>query len=385
MPVIKTTESFIKTCTERGFDKYVVFDKSVYTAAKDPITMGCKSCGKDFVTTPNKFLYSTGKGCQSCCRKVSGGNTISHEQYLQRCIEKGVDLKYDLSLVKYKTSEDKVEIVCKVCSRHFSKKAANVLLNLSCKSCIATSQAYTTTEFLDKIKELGIAHLDTSLVDYKNGHTKIKLTCTKCRTPFQITPNSLMGVTNGNGCFGCAHRLCGESRSTEAKDRFYKYVNSLDHFNFSEFNYTRVHTKSTVICNKCQTRVQLSPASVRRGVGCTKCRKLNLGLSYPLMLYVIRILKDNKEYCGFGVTSSIRQRMVEHNKNLEKSGYVLEDLIIHNHNRVEALTIERFLKNNLPIVNLGVSGFKTEATTMNFYEVNTILAQLLGHINLEIE
>ena len=92
--------------------------------------------------------------------------------------------KYDLSLVNYTGMNNKITLVCK---KHgpWSRMAQKELIGNGCPKCnyenMPKNRTYnrlkTTEEFIQQAREVHGDVYNYSLVDYKNGDTKIEIIC----------------------------------------------------------------------------------------------------------------------------------------------------------------------------------------------------------------
>ena len=114
------------------------------------------------------------------------------------------DDKYDYSLVDYKTSHEKVKIIC---TTHgiFKQTPNNHLHAQGCPKC-TNNKKMTTRDFIAKAINIHGNRYDYSLVNYKNSQTKIKIICS-IHGVFEQRPDNHM---LGNGCDLCAKKSKGE-------------------------------------------------------------------------------------------------------------------------------------------------------------------------------
>lgn len=110
------------------------------------------------------------------------------------------------------------------------------------------------------------------------------------------------------------------------------------------------------------------PTSVLSGVGCPQCADSGFKPHLPADFYVVRIFSEAESYLGFGITSSMKNRMKAHRCAVAKKGYSIELLENVAFDRgADALDLERKVKAETTAVDLGVSGFRKEATSMESY------------------
>ena len=107
------------------------YSKVDFKKAHDKVCVVCPEHG-EFWQTPAKHL--NGQGCPKCGKREGGlKGRLSKDDFISRAIEMYGD-KYDYSKVDYKTSHDKVEIVCK---RHgsFFQRPYDHLNGHGCPKC----------------------------------------------------------------------------------------------------------------------------------------------------------------------------------------------------------------------------------------------------------
>lgn len=146
---------FIEQSKEIHGNKYI-YDKVVYTGNEKKVIITCPIHG-DFEQTPHAHLY--GHGCPKCGFKQKGESTrMSQEEFLERVKEVHKNKGYDFSKVVYRTTNDKVTVVC---PKHgeFSTKAVYLLRGYGCPIC--------------KMPKLEIAVLN-SLIENKIKHARQK-------------------------------------------------------------------------------------------------------------------------------------------------------------------------------------------------------------------
>jgi hypothetical protein len=82
----------------------------------------------------------------------------------------------------------------------------------------------------------------------------------------------------------------------------------------------------------------------------------------PGYFYTVGLTTKIGEYVGFGITNYLDERLYSHKRNCDKEGFDFTLLSsVYYEDGGKAYKLERYLKDNLPIVNAGITGFKTEA------------------------
>lgn len=177
--------------------------------------------------------------------------------------------KYDYSKVEYKTTHDKV---CIICPEHgeFWQTPHNHLKGEGCPICAKDKISrlkYTQDEFISKAKEIHGNKYDYSKVNYHNVTDKICIICPKHGEFWQIPYLHLNGV----GCPKCAAEEQGlKSRLTQ--DEFISKAKEIhgDKYDYSKVNYLTSKDKVSIICPKHGEFLQ-TPDKHLSGCGCPKC------------------------------------------------------------------------------------------------------------------
>lgn len=136
----------------------------------------------------------------------------TNEAFIAKAIEVHNDL-YSYELVDYKNNYTKVKIMCKQ-HGEFLQRPNNHLNGKGCPSCgsISSNKERTTrvAVFITKANIIHDSKYSYELVDYKNAHTKVKITC-KSHGVYEQVPNSHL---QGRGCPACALSEQGWTRTS---------------------------------------------------------------------------------------------------------------------------------------------------------------------------
>lgn len=189
---------------------------------------------------------------------------ISTEEFIRQAtvIHNG---KYDYSKTDYRSSYEKVEIICKI-HGSFKMLVWSHLYGKGCPPCARAATKTTNEEFIARsIAKYGKNRFDYSQTLYTTNRTPIEITCLR-HGSFKILPNNHLG---GNG--GC--RSC--SGVTQPTTEEYIQKANLVHCNkydYSKTVYVSMRAKITVICPK-HGEFQVAPGEHirRKGQGCKLC------------------------------------------------------------------------------------------------------------------
>lgn len=157
--------------------------------------------------------------------------------------------KYDYSKVEYKTTADKV---CIICLRHgeFWQAPGVHMQGKGCPKC-GGKMHLSTEEFVAKAKEVHGDKYDYSKVVYKNNKAKVIIIC-PIHGDFKQTPRTHL---EGKGCYLCGRIQAGKNIAETSKDSKEDFIKKaiLKHgnkYDYSKVEYTNAQTKVVIICPK---------------------------------------------------------------------------------------------------------------------------------------
>jgi Protein of unknown function (DUF723). len=185
----------------------------------------------------------------------------------------GID-KYDYSLVKYKKSNIKVDIIC---PKHgvFKQRPFGHLSGKGCERCARELVHYnqmTTTTFIEKAKKI-YNQYDYSLVAYKKSWIKIKIICLK-HGPFEVTSNN--HLRNMGGCPKCAEISRADKRRFSTQEFLERATKKFgDRYDYSMVDYQGIEKKVKIIC-KLHGPFLMTPGCHLMKKGCPICGKWSL-------------------------------------------------------------------------------------------------------------
>lgn len=195
----KTIEEFISKAKSVHNNKYT-YDHAVYVGDKYKVTITCIAHG-DFNQAASSHLQ--GHGCPSCKFEKNANRCRStKEDFSKKAIDIHGD-KYDYSLVEYKNSQTKVNVMCE---KHgvFAIIPSNHLRGKGCPGCAGDKLreifSLGSDEFIRKSRNLHGDKYGYSMVDYRNSTTKVTIQCPEHGAFSMLAGNHLAG----QGCPGCA-------------------------------------------------------------------------------------------------------------------------------------------------------------------------------------
>ncbi|QFQ76874.1 hypothetical protein [Vibrio harveyi] len=168
-------EDFLMKAWEHHQDKYD-YSKTVYTRAQDYVTITCPKHG-DFEQLANSHMI--GMGCRKCAAEVIGDfHRLTKDDFMTKAKAVHGDY-YDYSLVDYKSSKDKIKIIC---PKHgvFEQTASGHLYG-GCNDCAneakGLAQRKSTELFIEEAKAVHGDLYDYSEVEYITARDKVKIIC----------------------------------------------------------------------------------------------------------------------------------------------------------------------------------------------------------------
>ena len=199
-----TLEEFIKKANDVHGNKYD-YSKTdfslVKNTEKDKVCITCKKHG-DFWQLPSSHL--NGCGCMLCGKASSGikaskRNKMPIEEFISRA-NRVHNSKYDYSKVSYKTTNDKVCIICPEHGEFWQTATSHINKGNGCPKCHPNHKR-SVSEFIDKAKATHGEKYDYSKVNYINNTTPVCIICPE-HGEFWQRPNS--HISRKQGCPKCA-------------------------------------------------------------------------------------------------------------------------------------------------------------------------------------
>lgn len=185
-------DEFVNKSNEIYGGKYD-YSKVEYCGTDTKVCIICPEHG-EFWQTP--YHHINGKvGCPKCSDNVR----LTTEEFIRRAIKKH-GCKYDYSNVDYKSSHDKV---CIICPEHgeFWVNPGNHLYGSGCPKCAGKNK--TTDDFVSESIQVHGHLYDYSKSEYKGANVKITIICPE-HGEFLISPHSHL---RGRGCPKCSNSM----------------------------------------------------------------------------------------------------------------------------------------------------------------------------------
>lgn len=196
------TEDFINKARNVHGD---IYDYSLvnYKNNHTQVEIICTEHGK-FLQSPKDHL--SGKGCSSCGRERSNEDIksrmmLSGDEFINRANEVHGD-KYDYSLVDYKDTRTKIEIICKEHGK-FLQSPNKHIQGRGCPICgrerTIEHNFLTLDDFIERARNVHGDRYDYSKSLYTGADNKLEIICEK-HGKFEQTPHNHLKGTNCPSC-----------------------------------------------------------------------------------------------------------------------------------------------------------------------------------------
>ena len=263
----KTKEEFIVDAIKVHDDKYD-YSQFEYVKSKIKSTIICYKHGP-FLQNPNCHLM--GNGCPDCgLERRLFFRRSNTEEFIAKAITVHGN-KYDYSQFEYVNSRTKSVIVC---PEHgpWSPTPANHLKGAGCPVCgikkNSEARQYNTEEFIAKAIKVHNDKYDYSQFEYDRKYTKSIIVCQRHGAFLQTSDDHLAGC----GCPDCAHERLIDALRSNTQEFIEKAITVHGNkYDYSQFEYGRRNTKSTIICSKHGSFLQEAGAHLS-GSGCPRCK-----------------------------------------------------------------------------------------------------------------
>lgn len=262
MPKKKTLEEFISDSVKIHGSKYD-YSKVSYQGSSKKVIIICPIHG-EFLKSPEKHII--GQGCRIC----NGYVELTQESFMDRVIKIHGN-RYDYSKTEIKNKSIPVIIIC---SEHgqFKQLPQNHIKGAGCPVCAKNtrkiSQRYSTSDFIDSVRNLHGTKYDYSEVEYVNSQMKVKIICST-HGAFMMKPNSHF---NGQGCPKCGRNTARE-KTTLQYSEFLKRAKKIhgSQYEYEESSYENYTSKMKMFCAEHGVFEQTPHSHISMKSGCHKC------------------------------------------------------------------------------------------------------------------
>jgi RNase P subunit RPR2 len=202
-----------------------------------------------------------------------------------------------------------------------------------------------------------------------NQNTYISLHCNNCGHNWNSA--SIGNYTNNRGCPSCANESRVISKTTSSEEWVNRFLKTGQFDNYEFYRQQPSGRLWNVICHTCGTDKMFQsdrsnlvagkiPCDCKLGGGFNKRQK-----SY---FYLFKIKGTGHTCCKYGISNYPERRIASHKRELLRNGLDIESLIVFTGDGNKILEYESSLKREIPKINLDISGFKKEVTTIDHYE-----------------
>lgn len=179
----------------------------------------------------------------------------------------------------YKNRKTPIDCYCTLCKKPYTTTPSSLLAGHGHSECFnkisAKKRTKSNDDFLNELRE----KTDTliPLEEYTGVYNKIKVLCTECNNPFDVTPHSLL---NGTGCPICGKKKAGlKQRKTNEQFLYEMGISHPELVVNSE--YTTSWEKVSCTCKNCGKTFDVNPADILYKKGCPRCNIENLPQRQP--------------------------------------------------------------------------------------------------------
>lgn len=203
------------------------------------------------------------------------------EEFINKSKLKFIE-QYDYSKINYINTRHPVNLKCKIHNYEFNIYTKSHL-NSKFGGCDKCNRNNYFNELKLKSNNKFNNNFDFSNSDYIDMFTKINIKCIKHNNCFDIIPNNHLKNNNG----GC--NLCNNFNSNNLLIKFINKCNNKfnNNYDYSEFNYVDIYTKSKIKCKKHNNFIEISPK--------IHIKSINGGCPYCTHEYKNSLPKKNKE------------------------------------------------------------------------------------------
>lgn len=265
MPKPMTIESFLAKAKSIHGEQY---DYSKVDLVQKKIEIVCPEHGSFFQTIA-VHLYDK-CGCKPCGnKKKSVARRKNSEVFIEQAKAIHGD-KYDYSKVDYKTSHDKVKIICPKHGEfeilpyaHTNESQKQGCYKCGIKNRINPNQG-TTDRFIKKAQDKWSSKYDYSITNYINKMTKIEYKCSIHGTQQQLPYQHLK-----HGCQYCS----GRGISKHSKTSFINIASKIHNnkYNYEKVEFLRITDKVVIKCPKHGEFITRANNHIHLANGCPNC------------------------------------------------------------------------------------------------------------------
>lgn len=253
-----TTEAFIRKSKSRFGEKFN-YDKTEYVRKDVALTLTCPTHG-DIVLTPDQHRWSK-HGCPQCDFEIS--RAAKKDQVLNEARKIHGD-KYDYSRVVFVNVNDKVEILCPYHGSFWQGLYDHTARETGCPTCSREADKLTLEDFVSKARMIHGDRYDYGKVEYRDGNSKVTITCKKHGDFTQRAASHLAG---------CKCKQCHIEENRLSAEEFIKNARIVhgDKYDYSKVVYHGNKKPVEIICPTHGSFRQRPNSHISVKAGCASC------------------------------------------------------------------------------------------------------------------
>lgn len=270
----------------------------------------------------------------------------------------------------YVNSTTRIKVKCHICSHEWHPKAYSLLGKPRCPNCYLKSKRKAHEVFVDELCHVNEAV--SVLGTYATSDTEMYVGCDYCGFTWYTQPRVLL---YGAGC-----PKCRINKSLRTHVQFVEELKLAQPHLEVTGTYETAKIKVEIRCTLDGFTWDAKPCDLLKNTGTSKCpicTKHGYKRDIGGVLYVYKFSK----YYGFGITNNLKQRDRAHRRTFDKIGIDLDLALTFNGEGNVVYNLEKHLKQCLPIINTGITGFKTEAIPQAHRDL--LFTHIYNYINAE--
>lgn len=363
------------------------WDGSTRRGGKRLYNLFCSVCAKDPELFGEGIFFSTKKhlkqGNLPCgCSPNTRWTDAQYKTKIDRiCKDKGFlrgsTGTFDGNLTKF-------SVTCS--SGHsWTTNYANFLSGRGCVQCHHDNLVKPDKEFINLFRSAGNFSNETTFTRLKerddSGQSYWHITCPKCSKDEYVDSKLCSGIFkstyeslyHGSPPCRCSKnfRWTQEQREYQIEKVIKEDVNLLD-YEWVDC-YRDCYSEIVVNCSLHGRFVKSINSFINSKAKCPMCAVSGFKKHLPAFLYLLKIDSIQNTVTGFGITGDISARLADHRRNLNREGYMLEDIFKISCTGSIASQIENDIKRNFKSFGIRVTGFKKEATQAPFETVRNFI------------
>lgn len=344
-------------------------------------TLQCSECSRDTELFGDGLFYSTkhmlkqGKvpcGCATNPRWSSAQYSIRVKRVLSK--QQVVIISHG----EHSGSGTKLRLRCLIDNHEWESSYKNVLAGYGCRVCgnslKVVDDAIKINAFRDSGKFVAGTEFWKSTNKDSSGKHKWYSACPVCSVDEYVQAGVCSGVFESsvtNLMRGGLPCRCSTKVKWTKAHREFQMAKSESPFRFIGWcnDPAKPHDCAEFMCETHGHFETTAGEFLNANRGCPKCVSHGFKNHLEAYLYVLKIQSESSEITGFGITNDITTRLSAHQRELGKAGLFITDQSVIKVSGKEAQQIEKTVTARFDCVDIGVDGFKREATLSDYQTV----------------